>query len=608
MIPLLDNFGKQKTQNGRLLWQKTEADEELKDCNGLCIDFMGKRYPLWKYVEMFCPIMDKHASRVPLQMNSAQRKLYRFMDEQFKKTGKVRTNIGKGRQMGSSTLVAALYWTWLITHPGFKVGILADTEAKGKGLLEKYRFFYLNSPEPLRSELKKACQVDNAECLSFDFGSGIVSSVMVIVANKNAGASYTFQALHCSEVALWEEISATLAALEQTVGNIDGTFIIRETTARGPNKWKRYYELGKTNKGLFRSIFLPWYLDTTYQAQYDGHPLTKYERGLQTIGLNVHQIQYWSQLYAGCGQDMVYMKHEYPSTEAEMWEGSGATYFDANIVARRKQEREFKYLHLGNFEYDEPRTDGTVDGRIWVDNPRFLWNEFGSVSIFEEPIEGHPYALACDPSEGGEDYTACHVIDCSNDRQVAVFHKTKVDHYDASYQCHCLATYFKNGSLDGKKNYDNRIYVTGERNSSRLWLRTMKRLGWEVRIDRSEDETGTYRNELGWRTTTSNRKAMIDEFANAFRMSLGTIVMDYETLCEMESFQWKFKNEEDHKGKAQAVGGAHDDLVMAYAGYFMCKGDFDCSIERKKTKTDEVFRFDPMSADKKKKSDRFQEW
>lgn len=613
MIPFLDERGQQKRNpDGSLRWVKTKADTELAECKNLVVRFLGMEYPVWKFIEMYCPIQTKSGKKMPFALNDAQIATYKLWDKQIGELGYIRCNEGKGRQMGSSTLICALYWTLLITNPGYMVAILADTEEKGKGLLRKYKFFYYNAPKALKDELAKHCVADSSTNLEFDFGGGIISGIRVIVANENAGASYTFQAIHASEVALWENISATLMALEQTVADEPYTCIIRETTARGPNEWKKYYESGRNNRSEFRSIFLAWYLIKSYRKPYDGHDLNEYERFLHDKAkLDLDQVQWWFQKFQKSGEDLAYMKQEYPSTESEMWESTAISKYDAEIVARRKQETEGKWLLRGHFECKAVEAIGEEDAMtapLSIVEPHFVKDDFGPTKIFVEPLVGHPYVMVCDPSEQGDDYYAVHVFDNSDGVEVATYHKSKVDSDEAVKQMAMLLYYYGCAELHKDKTYDeeelvNRVYFASERQGGGVTInRQMKRFGFTVRLDKSEDESGKWLQKLGWRTTPSNRGAMIDESSIAFRLSQGRNINDYDTLCEMETFVYL-------GSKWQASPGNHDDLVMAYAGYHFVKGDFESNVVTPIQK-DAPIPWNPCASMKNRKaeSSHFIEW
>ena len=81
------------------------------------------------------------------------------------------------------------------------------------------------------------------------------------------------------------------------------------------------------------------------------------------------------------------------------------------------------------------------------------------------------------------------------------------------------------------------------------------------------------RPQFGHRITTVNRQFAIDSFANAFEEN-PSIVRDYDTLCEMESFQLVEHVDKEGKvtrSKQEAAGSAHDDLVMAFAAFFLVR-------------------------------------
>lgn len=597
MIPFIQD-GKHLTDDyGRRRFLKTKADEELKECDHLKFAYAHEQghsdraWPVWKFIEAYLRIQNKSGSRSVWALNDAQILIYKEVDKQMAGQGYVRLNLGKGRQMGSSTIIAGIGFARMVTTPGFHVGILADTQEKGRGLLEKYRFFLRNLPEALRAVIEGAKITDNADKIAIDFGGGMVSMVQVIVANENAGASYTFQMLHESEVALWENIGATILALEQTVASEKGTLIFRETTARGPNEWKSYYEEGKTGRSPFRSMFLAWYLDKGYRKPYDGHALNSYERKLKESGVHLDSIQWWHEKWHECNCDYHYMKQEYPSFESEMWEGTSDSPFDAEIVARRKEEVEKEPFVRGYFDYDEPEGSG-IDGAIEVRSYRFIEDPYGPVTLFVKPKPGHPYALSNDPSKEGKDFYATQVFDASNLEQVATYHSDKATAKEAAFQCHFLGLHY------------GRPVHTGERNATKEYLHWLKRLGDEVVTDQSNSEAAKYLQEIGWATTTANRVAMIGLVTQWLLETGGRSLHDYETLCEMEMFQYK-------GGKAQAIGSAHDDLVMALCGLLWCyqRGDFPTDVEEPRSKNGEDY-FDRYMRrrDKGRQKELFQQW
>lgn len=623
MIPVLNQFGKQAVINNEPLWEKTLADTELQGYDDLYVTFGGERIPMWDYIEKFCRIKDQKTSQiVAFKLNSGQIELYKAMCRCKRERGKVRLNVGKGRQMGSSTLFSAIGWCNTVFYPGRSCGIIADTEEHGVNLLETYKTFYKTSPEYIKNELKKRECANNSKKLAFDYGSAGISSFSVLVAgndNDNAGVSMHFTTLHESEVAIWPNPISTLSKMEQGVSKADeGSIIIRETTARGPNEWKEIYESGKFGRGSFVSIFLGWYMHEIYKERYDGHDLLPYEEMLmKKHGCSLEQCQFWRTTFEDCGQSYTQMAQEYPADDIEMFKATSTNIFNAEIIANRKEEiAKEKPPKRGYFTYSpEFSPDGnyiTLRDIRWFDSPN------GSISIYMAPEDGHPYVLCNDPAKGGRDYHASIVCDNSNMRQVAVFHAQgqRCDIDEASYQSYLLLHYYEVGGFDetGKSLKSvsvNRVGATGENNTTVELLRILQKLGIRNIPYQRDDlsEAGSIIAKLGYRTTVSNRQPMISDAQTIFRESAGRVITDYDTICEFETFQYQQSGRMGGE-KAMAVGNAHDDLVMAYVGYCHSRGLFPVNVERKSLTEDGKPRFDPfsyMGKDKSKKG-RFIEW
>ena len=252
-----------------------------------------------------------------------------------------------------------------------------------------------------------------------------------------------------------------------------------------------------------------------------------------------------------------------------------------------------KPLKVGFYKFE---THFSEDGkRIELTNIRWLDSRNGNVKIYEEVIAGHPYVVSNDPALGGEDYYATQVFDNYTGKQVAVYHQNKVDADDVAYQMYCLARYY------------NEAMITGETNTTSYLLEMCHKLGYRfIYQDQDVEEIGTrYFNKYGFKTKQNNRQYMIDLFKIAFREN-PKIINDYETLCEMESFQVVMHT--NGKEKAEASGGSHDDLVMAACGFFLCRGQ-QTSVVRtdipKKAKTiEELEAIINEMNDKKRKNEQ----
>lgn len=608
MIPKLNKLGiQERDANDKPIWIRTKADMELfkyKDVFGFYID--NRWFPLYSYIEAYERIVDRNGKVSVFQLNDSQIALYKAMAEMKLETGNVRLNDGKARQMGGSTLISGMFFALTCFNPGMSCGIIADTQEHGQGLLDKYKMFYETTPEFIKSKLNLV--VDNANEMIFDFGHGIKSTFKVVVAGLKAGRSAHFNMLHESEVATWQDIMATIGALDATVSDGDpNSIIVRETTAQGVNEWKMVFDSGMAHRGTYRSLFVPWYMESSYRHKWRVHDMNDYEKKLYyELNLEYDQIQWWRDTWENYQCDYTIMGKEYPTTPSEMFLNSGNSFFNSKIVANRKDELlGVKPIHEWLFGFERSVSQ---DGHLMeIKNIKRFDQRNGGTMIYKEPLKGHPYILNIDPAGGGLDYYAGVICDNYTCEQVAVFHRQgkTIDSDEAIWQLYCLYDYYKHGK-DG--DMENRVLVSYENNIDVNIGKTFEELGVrDIYIDQSKDTfSERYADRYGYRTDITNRRPMIDMFKIAFREH-PSMVNDYETICEMEGFQNQPSGREG-KEKAMAMAGFHDDLIMAMAGFFWVRGSFPCLIQQDPPKRKKL-GFDPFSKEKTLEEDNvFMRW
>lgn len=599
MIPIFNQVGeKAKDANGNIIYVKTLADDELADVLEPHITMGERNIPVWKYIEMYCAIEDRESNLHGFALNHSQIEEYKAMSKQYLEQGIIRMNIGKSRQMGATTLISAFLWT-LALKPGTKVGIIADTEAKGIGILEKYKVFYANSPEPIYSDLKKAEAVNNSKELTFNFGKGQKTSFIVLVQGAGAGVSFHFNMIHESEVAVWDNIAITISKLEKTVSNADRrSVIVRETTARGHNHWEKLYTKGKFRDGTFRSIFVPWYWEPSYRTKYDGHPLNEYELKLRDeYKCDLDQIQFWYDAWHDVDCDYNELAAEYPSNDVEMFNSSAISIFPSDLIDKQRQVNDKRgYAHKGYFEFGV-KTEG-LRGPIEILNPHWVEDHNGVCTITECVPSSHPLFLCNDPAKGGSDYWAGHIFDNSDFRSIATYHREarRVEGDKACLQMLCLLTALQCGCFhDGKfdaslfstqKAHELRAGVAGERNTTKILFD----IAWRMGLRNIPRDKG----EEGYHTGVDNRPTMIELGKQMFRDTQGAVIQDNETLKEMASFQWQ-KSGITKTEKAMAVGDEHDDLVMAYCGGCYMRTYFSTLVVEPKREARRKLAFDPFA-------------
>lgn len=536
--------------------------------------------PLYKFIEKFLYIEDVDGHKVKLILNSDQCDLYKEMCEQRLSGKPIRIDILKARQKGFSTFIAAVIFCMTIFRAGQKAAIVADIAEHASNLFGKYNFFFDNLPEELKLKRIRS----NAKELVVQFANGQQSSIRIMVQGDSAGRSGTYQFLHLSECAFWSDLESTLVSLLQTVSATnENSMVFIETTANGVNEYKVRWDKDCTLNTSYIPKFYGWFTTERYQVRdIDLRPYPKPDwlKNLQEKEhLTENQAQWYFDRYNDFSGDLEKLRQEYPSNAVEAFRTSGNSVFNAELVAKRKLEilESVKYKQ-GQFTY---KLFCSQDGQQkQLKDIDFVESKLGSIRVYKEPVEGHPYVVSNDPAQGGEDYFATQVFDNYTGEQVAVYHKNKCDADDAAYQMYCLAVKYNNAM------------ITGETNTTSYLLETCHKLGYRfIYQDQDvEDLSGRYMNKFGFKTKQNNRNYMIDLFKIAFRDN-PSIINDYETICEMESFQ--IVMHANGKEKAEAAGGKHDDLVMSICGYYLCRGAQSCAPSVAKSNTEVKLLSDP---------------
>ena len=563
-IPVLDKFG---AETGEI--KKTLADTLLPEYDkDLAITIyngeQGMLVPVWRFIERYLRITDTHGKLAVFELKKSQIDFY-IEACKLKRQGKpIRINTLKARQLGFSTLIAAIIFTLTVFAPGQEAVIIADKAEHATNLFNKYKFFYEMLPAELKALLPK--KTGNAKEVAIDYGDGQTSSIRIIVQGDSAGRSGTKHHLHLSEAAFWGDITGTLTSVLQTVDdNNPNSLIVIETTANGVNEYKRLWDMDVA-EGIYKALFFPWFVEPRYQTTaYDfKNELEDWEIELQKEhNLTDAQMNWYHKKYLDLRKDKDRLKQEYPSTPIEAFITSGNSVFNTELLHKRKLEimeldHEEGYLR-GEFTYTKKFS---LDGsRIDVTNIEFREDPSGYLKIYKEPNPLHPYVVSNDPAMGGDNYFVIQVFDNYTGEQVAIYRRNRCGADGVAFQMYCLAKYY------------NEALITGETNTTSYLLDICYRAGYRnIYQDQDfEDLTGRYQNKLGYKTKTNNRQAMIEFMKRAFEEDYQCI-RDYQTVVEMEQFQVvKHTRRNTTTEKIEAISGGYDDCVSAALGFYYCR-------------------------------------
>ncbi len=229
----------------------------------------------------------------------------------------------KARQLGITTMVAARFFWRALLVPNFRVCVIAHRTESAEVIFEVYKRFYDNLPPFLKFETERA----NVRELKF-FHGGLVR---VATANSDSFRGTTYQALHCSEFAFWNDVDRTIAAAFQTAG--PDAEIILETTANGMND---AHKMWRDDNG-FDKLFLGWTLDPEYVSFERPKTMSDKVRDYASDNeLEDHQIWWAEQTYrTKCGGNWNIFLQEYPLDAEHAFITSGERFFPILFVGSR---------------------------------------------------------------------------------------------------------------------------------------------------------------------------------------------------------------------------------------------------------------------------------
>ena len=296
------------------------------------------------YYSRHCLVIRTAAGAIgPLEMNRVQRIVHASIEDQKRRTGRVRKVILKARKPGISTYVAARYY-WKVTHQqGARVYVLTHRDEATNNLFSIVKRFHDHAPEVVKPQTSAS----NAKELLF----GLIDSGYAVGTAKAAGVarSDTIQYFHGSEVAFWPNAEEHAAGALEAVPDEPGTEIILESTANGIGGL--FYSkcmAAMRRADDYELIFIPWFDHEPYTADPPGewNPNDVWIEYQAVHKLNPQQL-WWAyrknaNLAIANGDDPENItwrfRQEYPADPVEAFQVSGdRSYIDPQcVLAARK--------------------------------------------------------------------------------------------------------------------------------------------------------------------------------------------------------------------------------------------------------------------------------
>lgn len=498
---------------------------------------------LQQYIEHFLMIQTKDGQLVPLHFNYAQRKFYDLVKECYNNDKPCKIIVLKARQLGISTVTEAVISAICMTTYFQNALIVAHNADSSTHIYDMARRYYENLPKSLKPMLKYS----NAKELRFanpnqnvDRGKkGLRSSIRVATAGQSGvGRSNTFNMIHLSELAFWEEqdgqtVADQLTGLLQTLPQHGFSLLVIESTANGYNYFKSLWDMAESGENDFIPLFIPWWEMEEYRLPWHNEEFSPEEESVKKkFGLDNEQVMWRRYAIRNlCGNDLNKFKQEYPSSPEEAFILSGSPVFDVQKILARMQD-DLKPKRVGMF---------TAMGNFYDDRQ-------GYVSVWEEPVVGHTYVMGCDTSGEGSDWFVAYVLDKDKQGRMVARYRSQTDEGLFVQQIAHLGYWYNYAMIAVETNFSS--YPT-------MKLQEMGYLNMYVR-EAVDTYQARVQKKFGFRTTSLTRPLIIDNLVDIVREHTN-LIYDMEFCKEALSF---VKND---RGKPEAAEGAHDDCVMALA-------------------------------------------
>ncbi len=257
-------------------------------------------------------IKNKEGKVVPFMMNRAQQHVHDMLESQKQKTGKVRALILKGRQQGLSTLIGARFYHQ-VSMWARSAFIVAHEDKATTNLFEMVKRYQAHNP------LAPSTRASNAKELIF---SAIDAGYKLATAGTDdVGRGNTAQLIHASEYGFWRNPQQHLAGLGNTIGDVDGSEFVIESTANGiGNSFHQLWQAAESGQGDFIQIFVPWYWSDEYSAELksDFEKSDEERKLVEVYGLTDGQLQWRRNKISsyGDGYDWLF-NQEFPCCAAD---------------------------------------------------------------------------------------------------------------------------------------------------------------------------------------------------------------------------------------------------------------------------------------------------
>ena len=315
-------------------------------------------YPLWESQELILAALaeeeeKRYASRYP--------------------DGLV-ANVGKGRQLGASTICQSAVTHRATTQSYTKCMIASDVpENSGStglfGMLElivEHMPWWLKPQEKFHTKNQHIVW-SNHSSVVVEAGKSMKGGLQDEGGQKGQlGRSKTYSCVHLTELSTWEYPETIDDSLDPAIARTPRTLWLKESTSkgRGENWWYKEWKATEAGYGRSFNIFIPWYAEKSkywlpapdgweppgycvdYAARVQRHAPRWMRR---SFSLSKEQLYWYYRQYEAAKQKGVLYKffEEYPAEPEESFQYSGRSIFTPEQIDRlRNVARPLRALYL----------------------------------------------------------------------------------------------------------------------------------------------------------------------------------------------------------------------------------------------------------------------
>lgn len=512
-------------------------------------------------------IVNKERQTVPFILNAFQKMLFSIVIPKIASATRLNRRhnivICKGRQQGASVSIVGLINYICAFLDNTNNLVCLHTFPVGQTISK----FYARKVQPIISgvhpDLFPTMERDNlgtSMITTYKDIKGIRRNNIYELVSANASSirSDSVHLVIMDECGFYRNPYQLEAAIAPAIPDMGFSLVIYVSTFDDKNDFfKNKIITARDNPEDWTLIFAPWFMtypEAPYGIDYRQIELSEYASetiipAMREYGVPPEQwgdkIVWYNKKYTELGKVNTFK--EYPTTIDEVL----AYGEDKGVFQKESLDRQEENILAGKqYRIVTDNSTGKVEAQETDVSP---------FTIFKEPLYGHRYRISIDPitAQSEEtDYFTFHVMDLSNNEQVAVFRDRGLQDEDYADWAVSVGTIYNKADLCPEINVANGFVVAvNARRYYRWWYQDKK--SQKDRIP-------------GLRTTVSSKERMID--ALSAMLDRGTVIIhDGETLKELRNFVKITKQRSDGTTfvRMAAKGKTHDDSVAAmwiYAG------------------------------------------